>query len=695
MPSSSVCWGIEIGAGAIKALKLEAAGDGVKVLDFAVIPHKLVLSTPDLDEADATRLALGTLVSHFDLSGAGIAMSVPGHAGFARFAKLPPVDKKNVPKIVRYEAVQQIPFPIEEVEWDYQTFISPDSPDVEVGIFAITRDRILERLAMYQDVQLVPDVMTLSPLSAYNALAYDLAFSEQTPGTIILDVGTTSTDLIVAEAGRVWIRTFPIGGHQFTEALVSAFKLSYTKAEKLKREAEQSKHARHIFQAMRPVFADLAQDVQRSIGYYQSLHPDANLVRLIGLGSTFRLPGLRKYLKQQLQLDVYRMEQFKRVSVDGPRSAEFHAASLNMATAYGLALQGLGLNAIEANLMPGAVLREVMWRRKVKWFAIAAGITVAAGATMFLRPFWDSTAVAGATPDPIIRNVISEATTLKSEASEVTGGDATDYRAAKLMEMLDGHDVYAHVVDDLSLMLEDADVKTGTPGTFRLEKLITKYKSPLVSKSKKSRSTPRDRGGGKAGGMGRGEPGIAPPGLSSRGRSSSRGEDLLDTKLEPSKNPRIFIQVEVSTTQPDPQKLLLTTLNKWLAEHAEREGVPYKIVMGSSVTWKKLGEREIAAPDEPAKGSGQQARSPARGGRGGRGGRGMVAPPGDVIITGAPQIAQGVQNERATRAQGVASLEQIAPLPAPPPEAEPGTKIVTFAVAWEVELVRDDSEEGE
>ena len=28
MPSSSICWGIEIGAGAIKAIKLEAGEDG-------------------------------------------------------------------------------------------------------------------------------------------------------------------------------------------------------------------------------------------------------------------------------------------------------------------------------------------------------------------------------------------------------------------------------------------------------------------------------------------------------------------------------------------------------------------------------------------------------------------------------------------------------------------------------------------
>jgi Tfp pilus assembly PilM family ATPase len=60
-------------------------------------------------------------------------MSVPGHAAFARFAKLPPVEPKKVPDIVKFEAVQQIPFPIEQVEWDYQTFVAEDSPEVEVA----------------------------------------------------------------------------------------------------------------------------------------------------------------------------------------------------------------------------------------------------------------------------------------------------------------------------------------------------------------------------------------------------------------------------------------------------------------------------------------------------------------------------------------------------------------------------------
>ncbi len=59
---------------------------------------------------------------------------------------------------------------------------------------------------------MTPDIVNLSPISVFNAIAYDMTFSSKAPGTVILDVGTTSTDLVVAEAGRVWVRTFPIGG---------------------------------------------------------------------------------------------------------------------------------------------------------------------------------------------------------------------------------------------------------------------------------------------------------------------------------------------------------------------------------------------------------------------------------------------------------------------------------------------------
>ena len=486
MPSSNVCWGIDIGAGAIKALKLERVGEGVRVDDFVVVPHKKVLSTPDLDEADATRVALGALMAEYgeSMRGEQIAVAIPGHSSFARFAKLPPVEPKGVANLVRFEAVQQIPFPIEEVEWDYQVFASEETPDIEVGIFAVTREKANERLHLYGELGLRPDQITLSPVAVYNAIAYDLGFTEKTPGTIILDIGTTASDLIIAEAGKVWVRTFPLGGHHFTEALSETFKLNYSKAEKLKREAETSKYKRHIFQALKPILSDLVQDVQRSIGYYQDTHPDAKLGRLIGIGSTFKLLGLRKLLSQQLKVDVYRLESFKRISVDGPGAADFEAASLSMVTAYGLALQGLGMTPITGNLMPSAVVREGAWKRKTGWFVAAAAVGIAGAATSFLRPFLDSQGIQPIGNDNEIRQVIATGNRLKGDWQRIADENQPKFRADNIRRLFERRGMYFVLLDDVGRMVSEAESYAASqpggqaPHAFDVHALSTRYLAP-------------------------------------------------------------------------------------------------------------------------------------------------------------------------------------------------------------------------
>ena len=67
--------------------------------------------------------------------------------------------------------------------------------------------------------------------------------------------------------------------------------MSYGRAEKEKLRAATSKHARQLFTAMRPTFADLVQDLQRSLGFYQSRNSGADVKRIVAVGSTMRLPG--------------------------------------------------------------------------------------------------------------------------------------------------------------------------------------------------------------------------------------------------------------------------------------------------------------------------------------------------------------------------------------------------------------------
>ena len=377
MARPKAVWGIDIGQCALKALRLRDADGVLQVEAFDVIEHPMILSQPDADRGRLIREALQRFLARADMSGCRVVISVPGQSSFSRFVKLPPVESRRVPDIVRFEAEQQIPFPINEVIWRWQTFRDPDSPDVEVGLFAMKRSDVAEMLSHFNEVGIRVDVVQTAPLALYNFMTFDEQLAED-GATLLADVGADKTDLVVADKGRIWTRTIQIGGNNFTEALVRTFKLSFEKAEKLKRAAASSKYARQIFQSMRPVFADLVQEIQRSIGYYTSLHRETRFKRVLGLGNGFRLPGLQKFIEQNLNVPAARIDNYNRISPSSSASAPaVNEHVLSFAVAYGLALQGLELSGVNTNLLPEEILRKRRWNRKRPWFVAAAAALLA------------------------------------------------------------------------------------------------------------------------------------------------------------------------------------------------------------------------------------------------------------------------------------------------------------------------------
>ena len=398
MAKAKTVWGIDLGQCALKALKLGTIEGEVQVEAFDIIEHPRILSQPDADREQLVRNALEQFLARNSVVGSAVVISVPGQASFTRFVKLPPVEPKKVPDIVRFEAGQQIPFPVDDVIWRWQTFHDPDSPDVELGLFAMKREDVRGVLAHFELVAMTVDAVQMAPLALYNFMVFD-GQRDADGATLLVDVGADQSDLIVADGSRIWTRSIQIGGNNFTEALVRAFKLSFTKAEKLKRTAATSKYARQIFQAMRPVFSDLVQEIQRSVGYYTSLHREARFKRLVGLGNGFRLPGLQKYVEQNLNIPVVRVDSFNRLRQSPSINAPIFTENvLSFAVAYGLALQGLEETTVSTNLLPSEVLRRRQWGQKRPWFAAAAAIIVVALAGLPYRSLADRAALRATDP---------------------------------------------------------------------------------------------------------------------------------------------------------------------------------------------------------------------------------------------------------------------------------------------------------
>jgi type IV pilus assembly protein PilM len=700
MATPKAAWGIEIGAYAIKAIRLERTGSGdeVAVSDFAVIPHKKVLTTPDLDQDEMVRLGLGQFISQKNLEGEHLVMSVPGHSAFARFAKLPPVEPKKVPDIVKFEAVQQIPFPIDEVEWDYQTFTSPDTPEIEVGIFAITRERVQQRLGLYGELGMSPESMTLSPVAVYNAMNYDFASKHKGP-VVFIDIGTSATDVIVAEAGRCWIRTFPLGGTHFTEAIASAFKLSYSKAEKLKLEASDSKYAKQIMQAMRPVFSDLLQDLQRSISYYRSLHRESQLGLMVGMGSTFKIPGLRKFLSQQLQaesdgkVEIVRLDEYKRIAVTGREAASFAENAVNMATAYGLALQGVGLAQINANLVPVKTLRENIWQAKTKWFAAAAAVVIVGAGLSLYRPLYDRSKLAPV-PASVVNDVISRGKELQQRFDTIKANSDVGATATNMLTLLDYRNVWPFIVHDAATALAQTQPQSELLGN-NVEAILGI--DPKVRKLVQLNS------------------------LSGAYRPPAEGQQSR----------RISVTMNVELSHERPLDFLNDHVAAWLRQNAEPSGeranVPYRIIPGTitinptrleSITVKESGEdsqrpespsqpampaspvyRPPSAPSEPAQPGGGPMpigrpapppinRGPIGGGIG-AGGTSPTPPPragGTPPAFGSTPPGMGAP-ELPGGPDGQFDLNSMAPIPPMPRIYPVGTTYYRVPVTFEIELL--------
>ncbi len=384
-------WAIDIGNSSLKALYLSTERGVVEVIGFDNIRHGKILSGSGVTEAEREELialSLRQFVNKYDLSMDEIAISVPSQNSFARFVNLPPVEEKRIPEMVKFEAVQQIPFGINDVQWDWQLMTEPDSPEIKVGIFAIKNEVVNSALEHFNREDIQVSYVQMAPMALYNYLLNDRPdlVTSDSQATVILNIGAENTDLVVCTKSAVWQRCILIGGNAFTKAIADTFRLNFEKAEKLKRTAPVSKYARQILQAMRPVFTDLASEVQRSLGFYNSSNPNTKITRIIALGGGTKLRGILKYLHQTLQIPVERPDSFKRLGMGpGVSPAKFHENVCDFGIVYGLALQGLGLAKIESNLLPRNVARSMAWASKGRYFIAAACMLLAVSLLCFAR----------------------------------------------------------------------------------------------------------------------------------------------------------------------------------------------------------------------------------------------------------------------------------------------------------------------
>ncbi|MCK6474351.1 MAG: pilus assembly protein PilM [Planctomycetes bacterium] len=425
----STVWGVDIGNSAIKAIKMVKSGGESRIVDFDIID--IQASDDDSDRNTRVQSALGTLCSNHSFGHDAVFLSLPGNLCLFREFTLPPGSESKLEDLIMYEAKQQIPFPLDQVEMAWERYDDPSGVGVEMIV--VRKNIVQEILSLTDQFKLNVRGISVSPVALFNFIHHEF----QPQGTtLILDAGYKGTDFVVMQGRHMYSRTIQIAGREITRVLENKFKVPYERAEGLKKNINQSKQADKILSVIEPTLRQLGAEIQRTIGFYKSKARGQKINHAYLLGHTFRLPRMAESLATQVREAPFTVvEGMKRIQLGPQVNPEVFANEFpTMAVAIGLGLQGIGLSDFTVNLLPQERKTEISLQSKRKWAVLAAVAVVVAVAINY---FQSSSQIAAlqdlkTASENALKEVNEKANEIKSKSAPL---DQLEFRVNKLIRI--------------------------------------------------------------------------------------------------------------------------------------------------------------------------------------------------------------------------------------------------------------------
>lgn len=362
-----------------------------------------LLGDPGTDgqQSGQIKMALTGLSASLKAKGTAPRIVISGQPVFIRFVKLPPLDMEQVDQIVEFEAQQQVPFPINEVVWNYQLMGEPGGADVEVLLAAIKADELDEIDRAVRGSGFKSSGAEIAPLALFNAFRFNYSDLEGT--TLLIDIGARTTNLIFVEKSKLFLRTIKIGGVDLTRAIAKEFNVDFNDAERRKIAdgfvALGGPYADHddpviagISKVIRNSLTRLHSEIMRTTNFYRSQQggnaPDIALLS----GATSALPFIREFFAEKLNIPIDYFNALRNVTVGGGIDREEIAKSAHtLGELVGAALAATGEAPVELELAPVSVRAAREFSKRKPYLLVAS---IAAAAVIAALGYWNHRAAA-------------------------------------------------------------------------------------------------------------------------------------------------------------------------------------------------------------------------------------------------------------------------------------------------------------
>lgn len=377
---------LNIGSQRISMAVFEVDKSGGLVLK--AYDSETIAADPAMDTARIaqTRLAIADLTQRMGVGKAKVRYAISGQAVFIRFVKLPPIQQDDIEQLVTFEAQQHVPFPLDEVIWDYE--LIEGAAEKEAVIVAIKSDALDEINSAVNDGGVGTCEVDVAPMAVYNAYRANYPLSDEP--VLIIDIGAKTSNLIYIEGRRFFTRSIPIGGVAITSAIAKEYNVSFIEAERQKvvnglvalggghtEQLDESVAA--LAMVIRNSLSRLPAEIARTTNYYRSQHGGSAPRKVLLAGGGANLPYTLEFFREKLNLPIEFFNPVRNLMLAkdvNPQTIQKDGHT--MGELVGLALRGVGQSDIHIDLVP-SIVEQARADERRKPMLIAAAVILVGG----------------------------------------------------------------------------------------------------------------------------------------------------------------------------------------------------------------------------------------------------------------------------------------------------------------------------
>jgi type IV pilus assembly protein PilM len=299
--------GLDITTSSVKLIELTMSGGQYRVESYAAepTPHNAINEKAIVD-ADAVGEAIRRAVKRAGAKSRNAAIAISGDAAITKIIQMPLNLRDNeLEAQVEMQADQYIPFPMEEVSYDYQV-VGPsekDSTMMDVLLVATRTENVEQRRAAVQAAGLTAKLVDVEAFALENSCAlmrHQMPDGGMDRTVAVVDFGASATTFsVLRDLKVVYTRDFAFGGQLLTEEIMRTYGLTMEEAGRAKKEGGLPSNYQP--EVLDPFIDDMTQQVSRSLQFYLAsgsgrTQPDQMLI----CGGCANIPGVADVISSRV-----------------------------------------------------------------------------------------------------------------------------------------------------------------------------------------------------------------------------------------------------------------------------------------------------------------------------------------------------------------------------------------------------------